>query len=85
VDPETVERVNLNRVLHSTPVHVDADSTKVDIAAAAISAMQLGTGVTTLANSLREPDVVHTLAGCDVLIGCVDNREARQLPSRLSA
>lgn len=85
VDPETVEMVNLNRVLHSTPVHVDGHSTKVDIAAEAISVMQLGTSVTTLANSLREPDVVHTLAGCDVLIGCIDNREARQLLCRLSA
>lgn len=85
VDPEPIQVVNLNRVLHSTPAQVDAQSTKIDIAVQAISDMQLGTNVTALANTLRDPGVVKTLAGCDVLIGCVDNREARQLLCRLSA
>ncbi|MCG8043802.1 MAG: ThiF family adenylyltransferase [Candidatus Thiodiazotropha endolucinida] len=85
VDPETVEDVNLNRVLHSTPDHVQANVSKVDLSAGAVASMQFGTVVTTLNQSLHDPGVISSLAGCDVLLGCVDNREARQLLCRLSA
>ncbi|MBT3024137.1 MAG: ThiF family adenylyltransferase [Candidatus Thiodiazotropha sp. (ex Lucina aurantia)] len=85
VDPEPVEQVNLNRVLHSTPAHVEARAPKVAIADASISDMQFGTRVTTLIKPLQDPLVIRTLAGCDVLLGCVDNREARQLLCRLAA
>lgn len=85
VDPETVEDVNRNRVLHSTSGHIRANTSKVSLAAESVANMQLGTVVTLLQQSLHQSGVISALAGCDVLLGCVDNREARQLLCRLSA
>ena len=85
VDPEAAEDVNRNRVIHSTPAHVQAKTPKVDIAAESVAKMELGTVVTTLKKSLHDPEAISALAGCDVVLGCVDNREARQLLCRLSA
>lgn len=85
VDPEPVEDVNRNRVLHSTAGHVQVNTPKVDLAAESVATMELGTVVTALKQSLRDPGVISVLAGCDVLLGCVDNREARQLLCRVSA
>lgn len=85
VDPEPVEVVNLNRVLHTTPADASLGRRKVDIAADAIVAMGLRTKVTILTQSLHSPAIIQALAGCDVVIGCVDNREARQILCRLAA
>ena len=46
--------------------------------------MGLGTKVETYASNLVRRDVVEAVAGCDVLFGCVDSTEGRDVLNRIS-
>lgn len=85
VDPDIVEEKNLNRIVNATHADADRGVPKVDVLTRAIAAMRLGTNVVPLAQDVFDPDVVRRLAECDVIIGCVDSVDARDLLNRLSA
>jgi len=85
VDPEGVERKNLNRILNSTAEDARAERPKVEVLKRAIMAMELGTEVLALQSDLNHPDVVRHLGECDVLFGCVDSVDGRHLLNRLAA
>lgn len=84
VDDDIVKEVNLNRILNATIDDADARRPKVDMTKAAIERMGLGTIVDAHAVNLFDPDAVRAIAGCDVLMGCVDTGEARYLMNRLA-
>lgn len=84
VDPEIVETKNLNRVLNATWRDAEQKVAKVDVARRAVEAMGLGTDVESFARNLVCRDVVKAVAGCDVLIGCVDSAEGRDVLNRIS-
>lgn len=84
VDPDHIEHKNLNRIVNSTWDDAERSTLKVDVAARAIAAMNLGTKVTTISSTLHHPDVVRMLASCDVLIGCMDTVDGRHLLNKIA-
>lgn len=85
IDPEAVEDVNLNRIVHSTHEDVTAGRQKTAVAADAIRSIGFDIEVTEIVGTLHDPSVIRALAGCDVVMGCVDNREGRQILCRIAA
>jgi hypothetical protein len=84
VDPDSGEIKNLNRIVNATWQDARQRLPKVEIARRAIEAMGLGTTVETYASNLVRRDVVEAVAGCDVLFGCVDSAEGRDVLNRIS-
>jgi len=84
VDPDAVEEKNLNRIIHATMADAQGGRAKVDVAAAAVRRMGLGTAVDAVRGHLLAPDVVRRVAECDVVFGCTDSAEARHLANRLA-
>lgn len=84
VDPDVVETVNLNRIVHATRGDAASGRAKVDVLADAVRIAALGTQVESYQADVFDPAIVRRLARCDVLIGCVDAIDARDLLGRLS-
>ncbi len=84
VDPDKVEERNLNRILNTTREDAVLGRTKVDVLAAAIARMGLGTSVIRIADNLATAHAVHAVAECDVLFGCVDGAFGRNVLNRLA-
>lgn len=83
VDPDAIELKNLNRVINSRKR--DVDKNKVDILANAIAEVDLGTVVSTHAQNLFDSrQVLDALITCDVIFGCMDSVDGRNLLSRLT-
>lgn len=85
VDPEAVERKNLNRIVNATAADAEAKSPKVEVAARAVGAMGLGSEATPLAMTLVCREAVEAVAEADVVFGCVDSAEGRDVLGRLCA
>ena len=84
VDPDAVEEKNLNRILNSGKEDAYLKRPKVHVTAAAIARMGLGQEVVPIVSNLINPDVVRTVAECDVVFGCRDGVEGRHLLNRLA-
>jgi hypothetical protein len=84
VDPDNVEDVNLNRIVHASTRDADQRRPKVDVLADAIRRSGLPTDIETFAADVYESGIVRRLSRCDVLFGCVDSIDARDLLSRMS-
>lgn len=84
VDPDRVEEKNLNRILNATMRDARENRLKVDVAARAVRAMDLGTVVETRPHSLFDPDTVRAVADCDVVFGCMDSVDGRHLLNKLA-
>lgn len=84
VDPERMEETNLPRIVNSTAKHVADACYKVDVAKAAILRMGLDTSVLALPLDLNDQQVVHELAACDVVFGCMDSSDGRAILNRIS-
>jgi hypothetical protein len=84
VDPEAVEPKNLNRIPNATWQDAERGLAKVEVARRSIEAMGLGTGVETYAANIVHRDVIEAVAECDVLFGCVDSAEGRDVLNRIS-
>jgi len=88
IDDDRVERKNLGRILNATEADAATDrapgALKVEVLARAVRAMGLGTQVVALSHSLWHPDVVRRVAQCDVVFGCMDGYDGRDLLNRLA-
>lgn len=84
VDPDVIERRNLNRIVNSTAEDVARDRPKVDLLRDAVAAMDQGTQVQVFCENLLNAGVVRSLAACDLLFGCVDSADGRDLLNRIS-
>lgn len=84
VDPDHVERKNLNRILNSTGDSAKRQEHKVEILSRAVIAMDLGTKVSAYARDLVDREVIEALAECDVLFGCLDSADGRDLLNRIA-
>src|SRR5690606_8633235 len=62
----------------------DVGRPKVEVVADAVRCMGLGTRVVALARSLFDPDAVLRVALSDVLFGCVDSIDGRDLMNRIA-
>jgi hypothetical protein len=84
VDPDVVEPLNLNRIVHATLEDAIHRRPKVDVLERAIKTTGLSTKVETFAEDVHTPAIVQRLARCDAIMGCVDAIDARDLLGRLS-
>jgi hypothetical protein len=85
VDPDVVERKNLNRIIESTGADARDAVPKVMVFERAIKQMDLGTVVVPLRADILRREVVDTLADCDFLFGCVDSADGRDALNRIAA
>jgi ThiF family len=83
VDPDSIERKNLNRIVNSMAADAKAGAKKVHVFERAIAAMGLNTKVHSHPTDLAHPEVVEHLASCDILFGCVDSADGRELLNRI--
>lgn len=82
VDHDKIESRNLNRITNSKKS--DIGKLKVEALADAIKSIGLGTDVLPLSVNIYNPQAVSAIAECDIIFGCVDTAEARQLLNRIS-
>lgn len=85
VDPDVVERKNLNRILNSTMADVAARQPKVELARRTVSQMELGTEVLAFKSTLFNREAMRALASCDVLFGCMDSVDGRFALNKLAS
>jgi len=85
VDPDHVERKNLNRIVNSTAADAETGRMKVKVFVRAIRRMGLGTRIHPFAADLLTPKVVSALASCDLVFGCVDSADGRDALNRIAA
>ncbi|VGO13683.1 Molybdopterin-synthase adenylyltransferase [Pontiella desulfatans] len=85
VDPDIVEKKNLNRVLNTTEEDAVNERSKVDVLSDAIQKMGFETQVTRIATNLVAPKPIQEIASCDVVFGCVDGAEGRHILNRISS
>ncbi len=82
VDPDTIEKKNLNRIVNSTAK--DLDRPKVHVLADSVRAVGFGTIVETHAKEIACAGVVKALASCDFLFGCMDSADGRETLNRIA-
>ena len=85
VDPEIIDHKNLNRILNSTLQDAENQIPKVEILAASIKEMNLGTVVNTYQTDLVSIEVIKALSQCDVLFGCMDSVDGRHILNKLAS
>ncbi len=80
------EPSNLNRVLHSRRRDADGHASKGERLKQALDDLEMPTRITLVSGGdVRVDSVARDLAGCDLLLGCVDNRHwPRLVMSELS-
>lgn len=85
VDPESVENVNVNRILYSTVSDAKSKILKVDLLKRAFDATGLDTHVITVNKNLYDgKEVVQILSTCDIVFGTMDSIDGRHLLNRIS-
>jgi hypothetical protein len=85
IDPDKVEKKNLNRILNTTIKDAAAGRTKVEVIAKSIEQIGLGTTVITYSDNVFDnKEALMALISCDVIFGCVDSVDGRYLISQLT-
>ena len=84
VDHDQMEDRNVNRILNSTLRDAEEGRAKVDVLAGAVRRAGLGTRIIPIKENLWHPDVVHAVAQCDVVFGCMDSIDGRYLLNAIS-
>ncbi len=85
VDPDIVEKKNLNRILNTTIEDAKLKRYKTEVLESAINKFGLGTKVITFNRNLYDSkDSLLELITCDIIIGCVDSVDGRHLISQLT-
>ena len=85
VDPDVIEMKNLNRISSTTLEDANRRTPKVMVAKRMIGALGRGQSVLPLQMNLDSIEAVHRVAECDVVFGCVDTAEGRNLANRIAA
>lgn len=85
VDPDIVEFKNLNRIVNSSRADARNKRAKVQAIKAAVQKHGTGTRVEACHDTLFTLSVARDLAACDVLFGCMDSVEGRDLLNRIAA
>jgi hypothetical protein len=84
VDDDRVEEKNRGRILNSLPVHAANRDFKAHVLGNAVHAMGFNTRVVPIAASLWNPEVVRRVSQVDVVFGCMDTVDGRDLLNRLA-
>ncbi|MDB4875600.1 MAG: thiamine biosynthesis protein ThiF [Gemmatimonadetes bacterium] len=84
VDPDRVEHLNLNRIVHATTADAETSRPKVEVMTRAVASMGTGIHVDAYVEDVITPRMVRRLSRCDAIIGCVDSIDARDVLGRIS-
>ena len=85
IDPDKVEKKNLNRIVNSTMNDAIGGLYKVDVIQRAIDRIGLGTIVSVFKSNIYEnTEIINELAGCDIIFGCVDSVDGRHLLNQIA-
>lgn len=84
VDPDEMEEKNLNRIINSRRDDAVKARAKTIVLAEAVRATGLVLEVVPLPAFCFCPAALQELAGCDVLFGCMDSPEGRDVLNRLA-
>ncbi|MFA5263333.1 MAG: ThiF family adenylyltransferase [Opitutaceae bacterium] len=84
VDPDRVERKNLNRVVNSTAKDAAVKRPKVQVFARAIRNLGLNTKADGHRTDISQRKTIVALADCDFLFGCVDSADGRDILNRVA-
>jgi molybdopterin/thiamine biosynthesis adenylyltransferase len=82
VDPDVIERSNLNRVVGS--VSGDVGRHKVDVAAALVERIRPGARIERLRADVRDQAVARRLLDVDFFFGCTDSQGSRAVLSQFA-
>jgi len=85
VDPDHVEHKNLNRILNATWEDAEHGTPKVEVCRRTIDSLGRGQSTIPLCMNLDTPEAVRAVAECDIIFGCVDTAEGRNLANRIAA
>lgn len=78
VDPDKIEKRNLNRILNSMSADAARGRLKVDMFSHAIAGHR-GDGIAlSIADTLGTREAIEAVGQCDVIFCCVDSKEGRQ-------
>jgi hypothetical protein len=84
VDPDFVERKNLNRIVATCAADADLHRLKVDAIAEHQATYGTCSTLVPIPRSVLEPNSIYALAACDVLFGCMDGTEGRDVLNRIA-
>lgn len=85
VDPDRVELKNLNRILNTKLSDAVSHRLKVEVIKEVIESFELETRVSIYSDNLYDnTNCLKDLAECDLLFGCVDSIDGRDLINRLA-
>ncbi len=86
IDPDTIEKKNLNRIYNSTIKDALQKNRKVDVLKQSIDDIGLGTKVIALANNLYDSiEILKQVANADLIFGCMDSVDGRHLLNQLAS
>lgn len=85
VDPDHLERKNLNRVLNARGSDADKKRLKVERVRESILEMDLGTKVCPLPNDISDRETILALGECDILFGCLDSVDGRHILNKIAS
>lgn len=84
IDPDTVEKKNLNRILNTTIADATEGAPKVQVIQKRIEQIGLGTQVESYqANLYDDINALKALIKCDTIFGCMDSVDGRHLLNQL--
>lgn len=85
IDPDVVEYKNLNRIVNAVAEDAACRAPKVAVLARAVARMGLGTTVDAIQRNIVDTHAVRAISSADVVFGCMDGVEGRNLLSRVCA
>jgi len=83
VDDDIVKEVNLGRIYNSSRKDALEKKSKVDVLADAIEHSGLPTKVERYIKKIFDEDVIRRLGQCDILFGCMDSVEGRDILNKI--
>ena len=84
VDPDVVERSNLDRIHGSVPEHADHNTPKVVVARELVHQIDPSIEVVALQGRLPQPDVIDAVMSSNIALGCTDQQHSRLALSDLA-
>ena len=84
VDPDVVERSNLERIHGSVPGHAEKKTPKVVVARDLVHKIDPSIDVVALEGRLPQPEVIDAVVSSDVALGCTDQQHSRLALSDLA-
>jgi hypothetical protein len=85
IDPDVIEHKNLNRIVNSRFCDAERKTPKVDALKSVIEQIGTSTQTTAIAKNLFTPEVLQRLTTCDLVFGCMDTVDGRDILNRLAS